>query len=77
MSKLYQLLTQKSKSFYQLEKNKGLTVNVAGLIFTEEESISRWINRSERNIKIKMPTNFDELESMIADTFWNVLTIWM
>ena len=62
MSKLDYLLMQKRKSFYQLEKKKGLNVHVTGLIFTEEESISRRIDRSEKNIKIKMATNFDELE---------------
>ena len=29
----------------------------------EEESIAGWINRNEQVIKMKMPTNFDELET--------------
>ena len=52
----------KSISFYQLEKKKGQNVNLAGLMYTEEESISGLINRNEQLIKIKMPINFDELE---------------
>ena len=36
MSKLDYLLMQKRKSFYQLEKKKGLNVHVTGLIFTEK-----------------------------------------
>ena len=31
-------------------------------MITEEESIAGWINRNEKVIKIKMPSNFDELE---------------
>ena len=42
---------------------KGCNLNVAGLIFTEEEdAISGWVNRSAKDIKCKIPTNFDELE---------------
>ena len=35
---------------------------MAGLIFSEEESISGWINRTENIVKMKMPNNFDEIE---------------
>ena len=31
-------------------------------MFTEVEAIAGWINRSEDVIKVKMPSNFDELE---------------
>ena len=62
ITKIDHMLMLKSKSFYQLEKRKGLNVNLAGLIFSEEESISGWINRTEDVIKMKMPGNFDELE---------------
>ena len=54
-TKLDHLLMLKSKSFYQVEKKKGLSINLAGLIFTEEESIAGWINRTENIIKMKMP----------------------
>ena len=62
ISKIDHLLMLKSKSFYQLEKKKGHNINLAGLMYTEEESIAGWINRNEQFIKMKMPTNFDELE---------------
>ena len=35
ITKLDHLLMLKSKSFYQVEKKKGLSVNLAGLIFSE------------------------------------------
>ena len=62
ISKIDHILMLKSKSFYQLEKKKGRNINLAGLMFTEEETIAGWINRSEDVIKMKMPSNFDELE---------------
>ena len=62
MTKTDHMLMLKSKSFYQLEKRKGLSINLAGFMFSEEESISGWINRTEDIIKMKMPNNFDELE---------------
>ena len=43
ITKLDHLLMLKSKSFYQVEKKKGLSLNLAGLIFSEEESIAGWI----------------------------------
>ena len=62
ISKIDHMLMLKSKSFYKLEKKKGQSINLAGLIFTEEESIAGWINRNEMVIKMKMPNSFDELE---------------
>ena len=54
---------QKSKLFFQLEKKKGLQVNMAGLLFSEEESVNGWINRSSRDIKFRKSKSFEELES--------------
>ena len=31
-------------------------------MYMDEELIAGWINRNEQVIKMKMPTNFDELE---------------
>ena len=63
MAKIDQLICNaKSKNFYQLGKKKGLNVNFAGLMFTEEASVSGWINRTEKDIKVKMPKTFEELE---------------
>ena len=55
---------QKSKSFNLLEKQKGLNVNVVGLMFTEKDSVVNWINRSAKDIKIKIPADFAKLEEM-------------
>ena len=63
MSKVDHLIMQKSKDFYLIQKKKGNAVNIAGLIFTEEDSISGWVNRQEKDLKIKMPDTFDKLES--------------
>ena len=54
---------QKSKMFFQLEKKKGLNINTAGLIFSEEESVNGWINRSEKDIKFRKPKTYAELET--------------
>ena len=34
----------------KVEKKKGTSVNLAGLIFTNDESISGWANRTEQVI---------------------------
>ena len=36
---------------------------MAGLIFSEEESVNGWINRSEKDIKFRKPKTFAELET--------------
>ena len=63
MNKIDLLIMQKSKLFFQLGKKKGMQVNMAGLIFSEEESVSGWINRSTRDIKFRKPNTFSELET--------------
>ena len=54
---------QKSKLFFQIEKKKGLSVNMTGLLFSEEESVKGWINRTEKDIKFKKPNTYAELET--------------
>ena len=49
MAKLDQLIMQKKQMFSSTGK-KGLKVNIAGLMFTEAESISGWMNRSAKDI---------------------------
>ena len=44
MNKIDLLIMEKSKVFYQLEKKKGQNVNMAGLIFSEVESVSGWMD---------------------------------
>ena len=63
MNKIDLLIMQKSKLVFQLEKKKGLQVNMAGLIFSEEESVNGWINRSSKDIKMRKPKSFAELET--------------
>ena len=40
MNKIDHLIMQKSKDFYLIQKKKGMAINIAGLLFTEEDSIS-------------------------------------
>ena len=63
MSKIDLTIMQKSKLFYQIEKKKGQSINMAGLLFTEVESVTGWINRSEKDIKFKKPKTYAELET--------------
>ena len=51
---------QKSKLFFHLEKKKGMHINMAGLIYTEEESVNGWINRCAKDRK---PKTYAELET--------------
>ena len=63
MKKINLLIMQKSKLFLKLEKKKGMQINMAGLIFSEEESVNGWINRSTRDIKFRKPKMYAELET--------------
>ena len=63
MNKIDLLIMQKSKLFFQLEKKKGMHINMAGLIHTEEESVNGWINRSAKDIKFRKPKTYAELET--------------
>ena len=63
MSKIDHLIMQKSKDFYLIQKKKGNAIKIAGLLFTEEDSTSGWINRQEKDLRIKIPDTFDNLES--------------
>ena len=62
MAKLDNLIFQKSKDFYTLEKRRGSSIRCLGLIFTEEDVKTNWANRRLEDLKIKLPTNFEELE---------------
>ena len=62
MAKLDNLIFQKSKDFYTLEKRRGTSIRCLGLLFTEEDVKTNWANRKLEDIKIKLPTNFEELE---------------
>ena len=62
MTKLDNLIFQKSKDFYTLEKRRGSSIKCFGLIFTEEDVKTSWVNRKLEDLKIVLPTNFEELE---------------
>ena len=62
MSKLDNLIFQKSKDFYTLEKRRGSDIKCVGLLFTEEDANMNWINRSLEELKISLPTTFEALE---------------
>ena len=47
-----------------MEKQKELNVNIAGLMLTEEDTRVNGINRSAKDINIKMPADFAQLEEM-------------
>ena len=53
----------KKHGFLPAAEKKGMLVNVAGLLCTEEDSISGWVNISVKDLNLKMPTKFDKLES--------------
>ena len=62
MTKLDNLIFQKSKDFYTLEKRRGSSIKCFCLVFTEEDVKTSWENRKLEDLKIVMPTNFEELE---------------
>ena len=62
MSKLDNLFFQKSKDFYFLEKREGCNIKCFGLLFTDEDVKTHWINRKFGDLKISLPTKFEELE---------------
>jgi len=45
-----------------LEKRRGLNIKSFGLMFTEEDIKTNWINRKVGDLKISLPTTFEELE---------------
>ena len=68
MTKIDHLLMQKSKGFSLVQKKKGIAVNVAGIMFTEEDSFSGWVNRQVKVLEMKMPDNFDRVETRVFIT---------
>ena len=62
MSKLDNLVFQKSKDFYILEKRRDANIKCVGLLFTEEDVKTNWVNRKVGDLNIELPTTFEELE---------------
>ena len=69
MSKLDNLIFQKSKDFYTLEKRRGSDIKCFGLIFTEEDVKTNWINRKLGDLKISLLPTFEELEQFKNRSF--------
>ena len=62
MSKLNNIIFQKSKDFYILEKRCDATIRSVGLLFTGEDVQTNWVNRKVEDLNLKLPTIFEELE---------------
>ena len=62
-SKVNNLLNQKSKNFFVLEKKKGNTIKRFGLIFSEDTAFKNWLNRKPEDLGLISPTSFEELEN--------------
>ena len=63
MTKIDHLLMQKSKDFFLIQKKKGSPVNVQGILFTEEDSVSGWVNRQVKDLRIIMLYDFVKIEA--------------
>ena len=66
MTKIDHLLMQKSKDFFLIQKKKGSPVNVQGILFTEEDSVSGWVNRQVKDLRIIMLDDFVKVEAFDA-----------
>ena len=61
MSVLDNLIFQKSKDFFTLEKRNGGSPKCYGLMFTEENAKLNWINRRLGDLRVILPQSFEEL----------------
>ena len=62
MAALDNLIFQKSKDFFVLEKRNGGSPKLYGLMFTEENAKLNWINRRLGDLRINLPQSFEQLE---------------
>ena len=62
MSTLDNLIFQKSKDFFILEKRKGNSPKLFGLMYTEENAKTNWTNRRLGDLSINLPQSFEKLE---------------
>ena len=72
MSKIDHQIMQKRKDFYLVHKKKGVPVNVAGLLYTEEDSFSGWVNNSKVKNLTLTKSKFSE-----KDINSDVFNIWI
>ena len=56
------LVFQKSKDFFSLEKRKGNSPKLFGLMYTEENAKINWTTRRLGDLPINLPRSFEELE---------------
>ena len=62
MAALDNLIFQKSKDFFVLEKRNGGSPKLYGLMFTEENAKLNWINRRLADLHVNLPQSFKQLE---------------
>ena len=62
MSKLDNIIFQKSEDFYILKKSCNTTIQCLGLLCAEEDVKLNWVNRRLEDLNIELPTTFEELE---------------
>ena len=62
MSMLDNLIFQKSKDFFILEKRNGGSPRLYGLMYTEENAKLNWINRRLGDLPVNLPQSFEKLE---------------
>ena len=55
MSKLFNIIFQKCKDFFALEKRSSNSPKCFGLLFTEKNAKVNWVNRRREDLKIKLP----------------------
>ena len=58
MSTLANLIFQKSKDFFILEKRNGGSPRLYGLMYTEENAKLNWINRRLGDLPVNLPQSF-------------------
>ena len=62
MAALDNLIFQKSKDVFALEKRNGGSPRLYGLLYTEENAKLNWINRRLGDLNINLPQSFEQLE---------------
>ena len=59
-----------------MEKRRGTNIKCFGLVFTEEDLKTNWVNRKLEDLKISLPTTFESLEqfkdSHLLECFLNL-----
>ena len=64
MSSLDNLIFQKSKDFFILEKRNRGSPRLFGLMYIEENAKTNWINRRLGDLPVNLPQSFEKLEQI-------------